>query len=207
MVLPVKPLGLAKTRLAAFAGAHRPRLALAFALDTAAAALASPAVARLVAVTRDPEAGALLSALGAVVVTDEPGTGLNAALAHGAAHAAALAPHSPVATLSADLPALRPAELTRVLAAARPLGRAFLPDAPGLGTTLLTCPPGDTLRPAFGGRSRERHAAGGASELRVARVPSVRRDVDTGADLREALALGVGPHTAAAAAALAGRRP
>jgi 2-phospho-L-lactate guanylyltransferase len=202
LVMPVKPLEQAKTRLAAFAGAHRPRLALAFALDTAAAALAAPGVAGLLAVTRDAEAGALLAALGAVVVADEPGTGLNAALAHGAARAAGLAPHAPVASLSADLPALRPDELARVLAAARPLGRAFLADAPGLGTTLLACPPGGVLRPAFGPGSRVRHAAGGARELLLDRVASVRRDVDTGADLQEALALGVGPHTAAASAAL-----
>ncbi|GJF33715.1 2-phospho-L-lactate guanylyltransferase [Kitasatospora sp. NE20-6] len=202
LVLPVKPLGLAKSRLADFAGAHRPRLALAFALDTAAAALACPAVARVLVVTRDDEAAAQLSRLGVLVVGDEPGGGLNAALAHGAARAAAIAPHAPVAALSADLPALRPEELARVLAAVPPAARAFLPDAPGLGTTLLACPPGGPLRPAFGDGSRARHARGGARELRPAQVASVRRDVDTGDDLMEALALGVGPRTAAAAAAL-----
>ncbi len=45
-------------------------------------------------------------------------------------------------------------------------------------------------------------AAGGAREILLAGVDSVRRDVDTGEDLRAALALGVGPHTAAAAAGL-----
>jgi 2-phospho-L-lactate guanylyltransferase len=39
-------------------------------------------------------------------------------------------------------------------------------------------------------------------ELPLATVDSVRQDVDTGEDLRSALALGVGPHTAAAAARL-----
>ncbi len=202
LVLPVKPPAVAKSRLEPFAGPHRPRLALAFALDTARAALACPAVGRVLAVTRDGAAGEQLARLGALVVPDEPGGGLNAALAHGAARAAVLAPHAPVAALSADLPALRPGELARVLAAVPPGGRAFLADAPGLGTTLLAAPTGAELRPAFGDGSRLRHALGGACELELAGVASVRRDVDTGEDLREALALGVGPLTAAAAAAL-----
>ncbi|WP_431680671.1 2-phospho-L-lactate guanylyltransferase [Kitasatospora sp. KL5] len=202
LVLPVKPPAVAKSRLEPFAGVHRPQLALAFALDTAEAALACPAVARVLAVTRDAAAGAQLARLGVLVVPDEPRGGLNAALVHGAARAAAIAPHAPVAALSADLPALRPAELARVLAAVPPDGRAFLADAPGVGTTLLAAPGGAALRPAFGEGSRSRHALGGALELELAHVASVRRDVDTGDDLREALALGVGPRTAAAAAAL-----
>ncbi|MFC8455206.1 2-phospho-L-lactate guanylyltransferase [Kitasatospora sp. NPDC057223] len=208
LVLPLKPLALAKSRLGPFAGAHRAHLALAFALDTVTAALACPGVSRVVVVTRDPLAGPRLAALGAVVVADEPGGGLNPALAHGAAYARALDPHAPLAALSADLPALRPAELARVLGAVpaagpRGGGRAFLADSPGLGTTLLACSPGAALAPAFGGGSRARHAAGGAHEIGLTDVHSVRRDVDTGEDLAQALALGVGPYTTAAAAALA----
>ncbi|MEU6233784.1 2-phospho-L-lactate guanylyltransferase [Kitasatospora sp. NPDC047058] len=202
LVLPLKPLALAKTRLAPFAGEHRPDLALCFALDTVTAALATPGVARVLVVTQDGRAGERLAALGAVVVADEPGGGLNHALAHGAAAALAVDPRAPLAALSADLPALRPAELARVLAAVPPAGRAFLADSPGVGTTLLACAPGSPLAPAFGDGSRARHAAGGARELRLGGVQSVRRDVDTGADLAEALALGVGPHTGALAARL-----
>ncbi|MFC9329383.1 2-phospho-L-lactate guanylyltransferase [Kitasatospora sp. NPDC057015] len=206
LVLPLKPLGLAKSRLAPFAGPHRADLALSFALDTVAAALACPGVSRVLVVTRDPLAGRRLAALGAVVVADEPGGGLNPALAHGAAAARRIAPHAPLAALSADLPALRPAELARVLGAVSatggPGGRAFLADSPGLGTTLLACAPGAPLAPAFGDGSRARHLAGGAYEIALPDVPSVRRDVDTGEDLAQALALGVGRHTAVAAAAL-----
>ncbi len=203
LVLPLKPLALAKSRLAPFAGSHRAGLALAFALDTVAAALACPGVSRVVVVTGDPLAGERLAGLGALVVADEPGGGLNPALAHGASYARARWPHAPLAALSADLPALRPAELARVLGAVPATGRAFLADSPGLGTTLLACAPGAALAPAFGGGSRARHAAGGAREIALTDVPSVRRDVDTGEDLAEALALGVGRHTAAAATALA----
>ncbi|MDN3247270.1 2-phospho-L-lactate guanylyltransferase [Streptomyces sp. DSM 42143] len=203
LVVPVKPLARAKSRLADTAhDGVRPGLALAFAQDTVAAALACPEVADVAVVTDDVRAGRELAKLGAGVVPDEPGGGLNAALAHGAAVVRATRPARPVAALNADLPALRPAELTRVLAAATEFPRAFLADAAGIGTTLLAAAPGRELTPAFGMDSRARHRASGAVELRLEGVDSVRQDVDTGGDLRAALALGVGPRTAAVAARL-----
>ncbi|MET7407240.1 2-phospho-L-lactate guanylyltransferase [Streptomyces parvulus] len=203
LVVPVKPLARAKSRLSDTADdGVRPGLALAFALDTVAAALACQAVADVAVVTDDARAGRELAALGAAVVRDEPRGGLNAALAHGSAAVRAARPGTPVAALNADLPALRPAELARVLAAAGKFTRAFLPDAAGIGTTLLTAAPGTELSPAFGPDSRLRHRASGAVELSLGGVDSVRQDVDTGGDLRTALALGVGPRTAAVAARL-----
>ncbi|CAM5377104.1 Phosphoenolpyruvate guanylyltransferase OS=Streptomyces fumanus OX=67302 GN=cofC PE=3 SV=1 [Streptomyces fumanus] len=71
-----------------------------------------------------------------------------------------------------------------------------------MGTTLLAAAGSEELRPAFGPDSRRRHHASGAAELRLDDVDSVRQDVDTGEDLRAALALGAGPWTAAAAARL-----
>jgi 2-phospho-L-lactate guanylyltransferase len=199
----VKPLARAKSRLSdTAADALRPGLALAFAQDTVAAALACPAVKDVSVVTDDPWAGRELGALGAHVVSDEPHGGLNAALAHAAAAVRAARPESAVAALNADLPALRPLELARVLDAAAEFPRAFLPDAATIGTTLLAAQEGAELRPAFGTDSRARHRASGAVELILDAVDSVRQDVDTGADLRAALALGVGPRTAAQAARL-----
>lgn len=203
LVIPLKPLALAKSRLADTAADRlRPGLALAFAEDTVAAALASGAVRDVAVVTDDALAARTLAALGARIVPDEPRAGLNAALAHGAAAVRAIRPGSPLAALNADLPALRPTELTRVLDAAAAFPRAFLPDAAAIGTTLLSVAPGRELLPAFGTDSRARHRASGAVELGPDAVDSVRQDVDTGEDLRAALALGVGPRTAAAAARL-----
>ncbi|AXG82903.1 2-phospho-L-lactate guanylyltransferase [Streptomyces paludis] len=197
LVVPLKPLRLAKSRLAASAGdALRPRLALAFAQDTVAAALACPAVRDVVVVTDDPAASERLAALGARVVPDSPADGLNAALAHGARAVREARPRAAVAALNADLPALRPAELGRVLTAAGAFPRAFLADAAEMGTTLLTAAPGTELRPAFGGASRRRHLSSGAVEIVLAGVDSVRRDVDTGDDLLVATELGLGRHTA-----------
>ncbi|WSQ12038.1 2-phospho-L-lactate guanylyltransferase [Streptomyces sp. NBC_01231] len=203
LVIPVKPLARAKSRLSdTAADGLRPGLALAFAQDTVAAALACPAVKDVAVVTDDPLAGRELGALGARIVSDEPHGGLNAALAHAAAVVRATRPESAVAALNADLPALRPLELARVLDAATEFPRAFLPDAAAIGTTLLTAREGVELQPAFGTDSRARHRASGAEELVLDTVDSVRQDVDTGADLRAALALGVGPRTAAQAARL-----
>ncbi|GAA1769369.1 MULTISPECIES: 2-phospho-L-lactate guanylyltransferase [Streptomonospora] len=196
LVVPVKGLERAKSRLSGAAGLPRADLALAVACDTVMAAVAAERVGAVFAVTQDERAAAALEALGAAVVGGEPGTGLNPALEHGAAAAGRTHPLWGRCALSADLPALRPGELDDVLAQARGHERSFLADAPGVGTTLYAVRAGARFAPAFEGGSRRRHLAGGAAELDGSRAPSVRRDVDTAADLREAARLGVGPHTA-----------
>ncbi len=66
LVVPVKPLARAKSRLADTAhDGVRPGLALAFAQDTVAAALACPEVADVAVVTDDARAGRELAGLGA----------------------------------------------------------------------------------------------------------------------------------------------
>ena len=202
VLLPVKVLARAKSRLADLAGPRRGELALALACDTVTAVLGCEAAARAVVITDDRVAAAALRGLGALVIPDEPREGLNAALRHGAAFAAARWPGCGAAALSADLPALRPAELARALTGAAAWPTAFVADAAGDGTTLYTAAPGAAFRPAFGLASRARHAAGGATELDLEAIPGLRRDVDTPADLRDAAALGLGPHTAPLAAEL-----
>ena len=225
VLLPVKVLARAKSRLAVLAGDRRGELALALASDTVAAVLACPPVARVVVVTSDPVAGPLLAGLGAIIVADPAGRAagaggapraaagdlgvqdaLNAALRHGAAVAARRWPGTGLAALTADLPALRPGELAAVLRAAAAGGAqdraAFVPDAAGIGTTLYAVPPGGEFRPLFGGASRARHAASGAVELELDDMTGLRRDVDTPEDLRAALTLGAGPRTTALAAEL-----
>lgn len=202
LVVPVKMLARAKSRLAAAAGPHRAELALAVAVDTVAAALRCDRVGAVIVVTDDPLAASELTALGARIVPDEPRRGLNPALAYGAGLARTAAPRSGVGALSADLPALRPAELAAVLDAAARVPTAFVPDAADEGTTLYTAGPDASFAPAFGTGSRLRHRTAGAYELTVRDISSLRRDVDTLDDLREALALGVGPRTAQVAARL-----
>jgi 2-phospho-L-lactate guanylyltransferase len=199
VVVPAKRLVAAKTRLAPLTatlsddvpGGHQ-ELVLALLADTVAAALASPVVAAVLVVTDEPRAAAVVTALGARTTADEPDRGLNAALAHGAGRARA-ATGGPVAALSSDLPALRPAELTAALQAAAAVPRAFVADAEGSGTTLLAVRDGD-LDPRFGPGSAAGHAAGGAVPL-DGDWPGLRQDVDTPADLQAAWRTGVGPRT------------
>ena len=195
IVVPAKRLAVAKTRLRPLTAGldngdavHR-SLVLALLADTVSAAAECTAVGEVIVVTDDPAAAEVVARLGARTVADEPDDGLNPALEHGARSARAAA----VAALSSDLPALRPAELAAVLMAAGELPRAFVADAHGTGTTLLTAV-GTDLRPRFGTGSAEAHRAAGALPL-AGPWPGLVHDVDTPADLRAALALGVGPRT------------
>ncbi|MFJ6195619.1 2-phospho-L-lactate guanylyltransferase [Micromonospora sp. NPDC092111] len=201
VVVPVKRLGAAKSRLrGALPVVPHEELALALVADTVGAALACPAVAEVLVVTDDPTVAATTGAAGARVVPDRPDAGLNAAVRHGVGVAVAdAAGPTWVAALTADLPALRPAELAaalRVLAAGPPGVRRFVADAPGTGTVLLAAPPGVPLVPRFGVDSAAAHLAGGAVPL-TGDWPTLRRDVDTAADLAGAARLGLGPATTA----------
>ncbi|WBB81989.1 2-phospho-L-lactate guanylyltransferase [Micromonospora sp. WMMD882] len=194
VVVPVKRLEGAKSRLrGALPAVPHESLALALALDTLDAVLACDAVAGVLVVTDDTRVAAAARAAGARVLPDAPDAGLNAALRHGAATAGGW-----VAGLTADLPALRPADLGAALRAAgrRPVARRFVADAPGDGTVLLTAPAGVPLTPRFGVGSAAAHAASGALPL-TGGWPTLRRDVDTPADLTAAARLGLGPRTTA----------
>lgn len=215
MVLPLKRLGAAKSRLE---HPDRAALALAMATDTAmAAAAAGPdLVAGVLLVTNEPAASAAIASGGlvppdggsapVVAVPDLPDRGLNPALRHGARVVARRWPEHGVAALSGDLAALRPGELRAALLAAPPTGRAVLADAAGTGTVLLCAAPGSPLLPYFGTDSHGRHVRSGAFDLTGplgAEVAGLRRDVDTVADLAAARLLGVGAATAAVLASTA----
>lgn len=206
-IVPVKRLSLAKTRLH-LAATGREDLALAFALDTIAALASAERIDRLVVVTDDRRARHTIEdaytqpqPTSVHVVPDVPDAGLNTALLHGAHAAREFDPHCALVAVSADLPALRPSEVDAFLADAERLafGRprkeaAFLADASGIGTTMLTAAAGHDLRPEFGRRSRAAHRSAGAAEVSIT-APGARRDVDTLVDLWDAYRLGVGAAT------------
>lgn len=201
LVITVKTLDRAKSRLVGAADqgvgdrvAHR-ALALALVRDTAAAAVGTPNVRRVLVVTSDPTVADALAGDGVPTTPDLPDRGLNAAVAHGAALLLAAEPRATVAALQSDLPALRPEELAKALAAADGR-RAFCADRQGTGTTLLVAAPGGPLDPRFGPGSAAAHAESGAARIGVD-LASLRCDVDTAGDLAVARALGLGPHTAA----------
>lgn len=209
LLVPVKPLNRAKTRLlgAADGGAGAPephaQLALALARDTLAAAARAATVRRLVAICSDAVVRAALDAAGIEAIADEPAAGLNAALRHGEATVRAAEPGVAVGALQADLPALRPEELDSALRAGLASGlRVFCADRAGTGTTLLLAPPAQRLDPRFGPASAAAHRAAGAREL-SGDWPGLRCDVDTAADLAEAGTIGLGRFTQEVLAATA----
>lgn len=192
--MPVKRLDLAKSRMRDGVDGV-PQLALAFALDTVAAALAATRVEDVIVVTSDPIVSERVLALGAVVIAD-PVAGLNGAVAAGAATTRA-----PVAILTGDLPALIATELDHALELAELHDLAMVADHGGTGTTLLTATGAVPLVPRFGPGSRTLHEVAGHVVLGIPANSALRWDVDTPDDLAVVLSLGVGQATAAAAAA------
>ncbi|MDQ1564674.1 MAG: 2-phospho-L-lactate/phosphoenolpyruvate guanylyltransferase, partial [Actinomycetota bacterium] len=187
IVIPVKGTHTAKSRLGAST-----ELAMAIALDSVAAAVAT---ARVIVVTATT-ASASFEDLGARVVKD-PSGGLNAAIRAGiAAAGSGGAGGGPVAVLLGDVPALQAAELAAALALAEQHPLAFVPDADGDGTVLITALTAADHAPAFGAGSRAAHAAAGYLELDLPADSGLRRDVDTPEHLT-ALASRLGPRTAA----------
>ncbi|MGB6162900.1 MAG: 2-phospho-L-lactate guanylyltransferase [Pseudonocardiaceae bacterium] len=200
LIIPVKPLARAKTRLRGVAGspeAHA-RLVLALARDTLAAAAGAAMIRRAVTICSDERVRTALAGDGVQVIPDEPAAGLNPALRYGEALLRMADPTTPVGVLQADLPALRPDELDRAVRHGLATGgRAFCTDRMGTGTTLLLAPPGQPLAPCFGVGSAAAHRATGAREL-SGFWPGLRCDVDTAADLAVARGLGLGRFTRAA---------
>lgn len=197
VVVPVKELRRAKTRLAHLDAESRAELALAMAADVVAAAVAADPVAGVVVVTNDLLAASTLAAAGARVVADSADAGIDAALVEAARTATTLWPRCGVAALSADLPCVTPAELGHALDRAAAHSRSIVADRTGDGTTLLAVAPGVPLDPRYGRASRARHVLSGAHQLAADDLPGLTLDVDTAEDLDAALALGPGPRTAA----------
>lgn len=200
VIVPVKGSPGAKSRLGDLPG--RAALADAFAFDTVTALAAASAVNRVFVVTASARLGALLAGLGAVIVPEAPGaeTGharLNTAIVQGITAARLAYPQANLAVMTGDLPALCPADLENAFALAIAHRRSMLPDSAGVGTTTLFARAGVTVTPRFGFGSRAAHEADGHVVLDLSPTSSLRRDVDTAADLDAARELGLGPYTSA----------
>lgn len=196
VLVPVKPTRVAKSRLAPLGDEVRRSLVWSMAADTVTAALASPLVACVLAVTDDHRLAAGLREVGASVLPDGA-SDLNRSLTEAAAELLRLRPDLGVASLCADLPALRPEDLTRALAVAARFEAAFVADAAGSGTTMVTARSLETFLPRYGPRSRAEHRGAGLHEIVEVDVPTLRHDVDTADALAVAASIGVGARTAA----------
>lgn len=202
ILLPVKPPAVAKSRLRGLGDQLRRELVVAFAVDTTTAAIESSAVAVVLAITDDVTLAEGLRTLGAHVIPDGMSEDLNGSLDQAAAEVERRWPALWIAALCADLPSLRSTDLTAALSAA-PVGTAsFVADAEGEGTTMLVAPCREQFLPRFGTMSRRAHLESGAVEIDLVGAATVRRDVDTPADLLIASRMGLGARTSMITAGL-----
>jgi len=190
VVVPVKRLDVAKSRLVDLGDDLRRDLVVAFLLDTLDAVVASPAVARVAVVTDDPVVVSAVSDLGflargVAIVADTASGGLNPALHRGVAALRTRRPPSPygVLALCADLPGLTTTAVSDLLGMA-PEGRAgFVADRAATGTTAYVTHDVRHFDPRFGPGSRAAHLAQGSKELSGVVGEAIRCDVDVREDL------------------------
>jgi 2-phospho-L-lactate guanylyltransferase len=186
-VVPAKPSGQAKSRLAGvLSGRARRALAERLLDHVLDVVIATVGAARTIVVSRDSTVLALARARRAVPLRERGGD-LNRALQQGAARAAQGGARA-VLLVFGDLPQLRGAELGAMIAAA---GRArtvvAAPDRAGTGTNALLVAPPDAIAFRFGPRSLARHrraALRGGARWRLAEAPGLAFDVDRPADYR-----------------------
>src|SRR5829696_810812 len=196
-LVALKRSDVAKSRLASVPAPLRRRLAWTMAVDTLRALTA---VLPVIVISNQPALAARLNReqISARVLAEPVTAGMNTALRHGEKAAAAAGSSATLACVG-DLPALRPASVRAVLAAAVKPGRAFVADASGTGTTMLIAA-GTELDPQFQGRSAAGHRESGAVALSAAELggplADARRDVDSEVDLYDAYFLGMGSATA-----------
>jgi 2-phospho-L-lactate guanylyltransferase len=208
-VVALKAGEFVKSRLAPLPQPLRRRLAWTMALDTLTAL--GQVVDAVCVVSDQPALHDRLARAGLAAVEVVPETrpaGLNDALRLGAERLREAGLPRVLACVG-DLPALRPISVAQVLAGAAAYERAYLPDATGIGTTMLIAGPGVPLAPHFQGRSAAAHHSSGAAPLTDERlgglVPDARRDVDTEVDLADATGLGLGRATRALVDPASGR--
>jgi len=202
-LLPAKPRGLAKSRLApALSDADRATLAVAMFEDALEALLAAKSLDRIVVVSADR--GYLDRAAAAAVVTVdelEP-RGLNGAASLGTRRCLELGATSVLIVLS-DLPLMTGSDVEAVNAPAMERsGIRMVRSHEGLGTNALLRTPPLVIPTRFGGRSFQGHEAaarsvGIASEELV--LPGIGFDVDTIEDLERIVRTGDDSRTVAAA--------
>lgn len=116
----------------------------------------------------------------------DPGTGLNAAVAHAARVLSSDGAHS-MLYLPADLPLITPDDIGALLEAAKEHDAVIAPDARHAGTNALLLTPPQLIEPQFGDQSFTAHVqairCSGSKALHIVERPGLAHDVDMPADL------------------------
>jgi 2-phospho-L-lactate guanylyltransferase len=183
-IVPVGALDAAKSRLGAVLDAEERRdLAVRMLVRTLAASLATPGIYESLVISPDHDALTMAAAAGARTLRQRT-QGLNAGLAEARDDAVA-GGATGVLVLPIDLPLVTVAALQAVIDAGPAPIVALVPDRHGRGSNALLLRPPDAIPFAFGGDSRDAHAAA----ARAAGVPFVEIesplsvDLDTADDL------------------------
>lgn len=187
VAIPVKLAESAKTRLGAVLDPEERRfLAIRWLERTIQACLEADTVDTVVVVTADPVAQALARRHGCRLIEEPLSDGLNRAVDRAVEACRHRAAH--LLVLTADLPAVEPADIEAICELGASLGSPAVvvgPDQSGRGTSALWLSPPDVIPAAFEGASAARHldlatAAGAAS---TTLVRSGWHDADTPDDL------------------------
>lgn len=196
IIVPLKDLTNAKSRLVTLSPRHRRDLVVAMALDTLSAVVSCERSIRVHVVTDDIDlVDAVIGLdLGIAVHRGAP-LGLNEAVQYVAGH---LSPDAATGVLLGDLPAVRGEDLAAVIDVAACESSAVVADLDGSGCTFLSARRAEQLAPRFGPNSHRRHHEAGAVDIEA--NIRIRRDVDVMADLLTVATLGLGPRTTAVAA-------
>lgn len=191
-IVPIKQFEFAKARLAPVLDPEQRRdLMRAMATDVLESLAASRGIERIVVVSREPEVTALAAEVGAQVLLEEEGGGLNGAVAQ-AARVAMNAGAKGILIVHGDLPLANAAAFDAVLEAhAEAPAVTVVADAEGQGSNCLACSPPDVIPFLFGRESCPAHVAAARAqgvEARIIASPTLSLDVDCAADLALLLA-------------------
>lgn len=198
IVIPVKPLASAKSRLASLP-VPPDQLARAFLIDVLNAVMLVPRVRRVLVASSDPDVASIARLAGALFVDDSGLQGINASAKLARGHRAE---GTAVGVLVSDLPWLTPASLDAALALGDSHECSFVADADSTGTTLWMASPHHRGNSHFGPGSRRHHREAGSIDLVQERdidarlLAPLRRDVDTAAALEPTPGLRMGVSTA-----------
>jgi 2-phospho-L-lactate guanylyltransferase len=192
-IVPVKDFAQAKQRLAgALSPDQRRSLAAAMLEDVLRALVATPTLAGIRIVTRDPSAARLAARFGAHVTTLWADRGYTAAVT-AAAHALAREGRGGMLVVPGDVPLVSATEIGAILSTSRAEPTfSIVPAHDGRGTNAVLCSPPDAVPLLFDGNSFHPHqeaARRRGIEPTVVRLPGLALDIDNPVDLGRLIAM------------------
>lgn|GEM_PF-1868964 len=209
VIIPMKPLAQAKSRLRVPADIRSPRpipaeFATAFLADVVRATATAQSVSRVLLTSSDLAIARFaqshdvdfLFERAEPTMQDAPSSRLNAAASAAVSAAFDDDGCAYAAVLPGDLAALRSESVEGTLREATEVDSStFVRDHTGIGTTLLCIARVNHIEPRYGGASGADHLRAGAVDITASASLDLRLDVDTWEDLATASQLGLGTHS------------